>query len=309
MHLGSDHPAQKHGVAGQLLWQWWQQARQQAQDAAIDPIEVDWLLKAISDVDSLELRLGTFKQRAVNLGVLSLEELTELWQQRVEQRVPVQYLVGSASWRDLTLKVSPAVLIPRPETELIIDLALEAVQHSPRAEQLQQGIWVDMGTGSGAIALGLAKAFPKAQIYSVDISGDALAIARENAHWNGLEQRITFCQGAWFAPLAGVKGQVAALVSNPPYIPTATVQGLEPEVVNHEPTLALDGGLDGLDAIRELAAAAPDYLCSGGLWVAEMMAGQAPAVRALLEQQGAYTGVQIHADLAGIERFALAFRV
>ncbi|MBD0269623.1 MAG: protein-(glutamine-N5) methyltransferase, release factor-specific, partial [Cyanobacteria bacterium Co-bin8] len=111
-----------------------------------------------------------------------------------------------------------------------------------------------------------------------------------------------------FAPLAEIKGQVAALVSNPPYIPTATVQTLEPEVVNHEPTLALDGGPDGLDAIRQLAAAAPDYLCSGGLWLAEMMAGQAPTVSALLEQQEAYTEVQIHADLTGIERFALAFR-
>ncbi|MBD0269967.1 MAG: HemK family protein methyltransferase, partial [Cyanobacteria bacterium Co-bin8] len=198
------------------MWQWWQTARQQAQSTAIDSAEVDWLLRAVSDVDSLALRLGTFKQHPVALVGVSLEGLTELWQQRVEQRVPVQYLVGWTSWRDLTLKVSPAVLIPRPETELIIDLALDAIHLSPQAEQLQQGIWVDMGTGSGAIALALAKALPKAQIYAVDISAEALAIARENARLNGLEQRIIFCQGAWFAPLAEIKGQVAALVSNPP---------------------------------------------------------------------------------------------
>ena len=296
-------------VAGQALWQWWQTARQQAKAADIDPLEVDWLLKAVSDVDSLELRLGTFKQRSLNLVNLSLDELAELWRRRVEQRVPVQYLVGWTSWRDLTLKVSPAVLIPRPETELVIDLAVEAVQGSPQGEELRRGIWVDMGTGSGAIALGLAKALPEAQIYAVDVSGDALAIAQENARLNNLEQRITFCQGSWFEPLAEVKGQVAGLVSNPPYIPTATVQALEPEVVNHEPSLALDGGSDGLDAIRELATEAPEYLCSGGFWLAEMMAGQAPAVKALLEQQESYTGVQVHADLAGIDRFGLAFRV
>ncbi|MBD2257419.1 peptide chain release factor N(5)-glutamine methyltransferase [Pseudanabaena sp. FACHB-2040] len=309
MNLGSDSLAPKHTVAGKDLWQWWQAARQQAQSTAIDSAEVDWLLRAVSNVDSLALRLGTFKQHPVTLVGVSLEGLTELWQQRVEQRVPVQYLVGWTSWRDLTLKVSPAVLIPRPETELIIDLALDAIHLSPQAEQLQQGIWVDMGTGSGAIALALAKALPKAQIYAVDVSAVALATARENARLNGLEPRITFCEGAWFAPLAELKGQVAGLVSNPPYIPTATVQGLEPEVVNHEPTLALDGGPDGLDAMRELIKTAPDYLCSGGFWLAEMMSGQSPAVRALLEQQGTYRAIQVHSDLAGIERFSSAFRI
>lgn len=301
-------PSNEHKVAGNDLWQWWQWANQQAQIADIDAAEVDWFLKTMSDVDALALRLETFKRRSSISVSASLDRLTELWRQRVEERVPVQYLVGFTVWRDLTIQVSPAVLIPRPETELLIDLAVELVNQSPDAERLRQGAWVDLGTGSGAIALGLAQAFSKAQIYAVDISEAALAIARENARLNGLEHRITFCHGSWFTPLEGNKGQLAGVVSNPPYIPTATVQALEPEVVNHEPLLALDGGEDGLEAIRALVKLAPNQLISSGLWLVEMMAGQASAVKALLSEQGAYQTVGIHTDLAGIERFAVAVR-
>ncbi|HEY9880031.1 MAG TPA: peptide chain release factor N(5)-glutamine methyltransferase [Leptolyngbyaceae cyanobacterium] len=306
--MNSSAASLKHAVAGVDLWQWWQWARQQAQAGNVDPAEADWFLRAMSDLDSLALKLGTFRQRPSVLIGASLEDMTERWRQRIEERVPVQYLVGFTTWRDLTIRVSPAVLIPRPETELLIDLAVSAVNQSPDAERLRRGIWVDLGTGSGAIALGLAQALPEAQIFAIDISEAALTIARENAHLNGLEQRITFCCGSWFTPLKGCQGQLAGVVSNPPYIPTETVKTLEPEVVNHEPSLALDGGEDGLEAIRTLSELAPDQLSPGGLWLVEMMAGQADTIKALLLQQGAYDKVQIHADLAGIERFGLAFR-
>ncbi|HEY9738624.1 MAG TPA: HemK/PrmC family methyltransferase, partial [Trichocoleus sp.] len=190
-----------HEVSGLALWQWWQTARQQAQTAGIDPAEADWVLYALSNVDGLTLKLGRLREQPKVAARVSLAELTELWRRRVEERVPVQYLVGSTRWRNLTIRVSPAVLIPRPETELIVDLALEAAGRSSVAEQLQQGIWVDLGTGSGAIALGLAQAFPKAKIYAVDISEAALAIARENAALNGLAERIEFRCGSWFEPL------------------------------------------------------------------------------------------------------------
>lgn len=295
-------------VAGEALWQWWQWARQAALAAEIDPAEADWLLRAVSEVDGLALKLGSFKQRSSISVSLSLDKLTELWHQRVKQRVPVQYLVGLTEWRDLKLQVSPAVLIPRPETELLIDLVVETVRQHPDRERLQQGAWVDLGTGSGAIALALAQALPTAPIYAVDLSVAALAIAQANAQQNGLTHRVTFCHGSWLAPLAHHKGQLAGLVSNPPYIPTATVQTLQPEVRQHEPTLALDGGNDGLESLRQLVEIAPDYLLPGGLWLVEMMAGQADTVRTLLEQQGAYRDIQIRPDLAGIERFGLAIR-
>lgn len=296
-------------VSGIDLDQWRNQAKAEAKAAGIDPQEVDWLLRAISDVDSLTLRLGRLSQMAGVDLKLSLADLEHRWQQRVQRRVPVQYLVGEAPWRQFSLNVSPAVLIPRPETELIIDLAVDAVERSPQRDALATGIWVDMGTGSGAIAIGLADAFPNAQILAVDQSADALAIAQENVQRYDLTDRITLCHGSWFQPLANYRGKLSAVVSNPPYIPSGVLPTLQPEVIAHEPTNALDGGPDGLDDLRILATQAPDYLIAGGLWLAEMMAGQGQAVTDLLTQVGAYRGIQVIEDLAGRDRFTLAFRV
>lgn len=279
----------------------------EAHAAGIDSQEVDWLLRAISDVDSLTLRLGLSTRAGVDLK-LSLADLDQRWQQRLQQRVPVQYLVGETPWRQFSLKVSPAVLIPRPETELIIDLAVDAVERSPQRDALATGIWVDMGTGSGAIALGLADAFPQAQILAVDQSIDALAIAQENIQRYSLTDRITLCHGSWFQPLAAYRGKLSAVVSNPPYIPSGVLPTLQTEVIDHEPTTALDGGPDGLDDLRILATQAPDYLIAGGLWLAEMMAGQGQAVTDLLTQVGDYQDLQVIEDLAGRDRFTLAFR-
>jgi release factor glutamine methyltransferase len=167
---------------------------------------------------------------------------------------------------------------------------------------------VDLGTGSGAIAIGLACALTNARVYAVDCSSEALAVARLNAENLGFGSRVNFYQGLWWEPLAFLKGQVSGMVSNPPYVPSSTVLTLQPEVVQHEPHLALDGGFDGLDCIRHLVETAPDYLESGGVWLVEMMAGQAEAVADMLESHGSYGKVQIFSDLAGIDRFALAYR-
>jgi release factor glutamine methyltransferase len=215
-------------------------------------------------------------------------------------------VAGFSFWRDFVLKLSPAVLIPRPETELIIDwLSQENAINS----QLAQGNWVDLGTGSGAISLGLARCLPQATIFAVDTSLDALAIAQENAQSYGLSDRIAFFHGSWWTPLAHLAGQIQGMVSNPPYIPSSMIAGLQPEVTQHEPHLALDGGEDGLVAVRHLVETAPDYLVAGGLWLVEIMAGQAPLVAELLENQGQYQNIQILKDLAGIERFVVAYRI
>jgi release factor glutamine methyltransferase len=276
---------------------------------AVSQREVDWLLKSVANLDSLTLRLESIAADQVIEISMSLDCLSALWIDRVEHHKPVQYLVKKTFWRDFELIVSPAVLIPRPETESIIDIALAASNSIQK-----QGIWVDLGTGSGAIAIGLARVMPAAKIFAVDISNAALDIAKINATRLGViagaaslvENRINFSQGSWWSSLAQLQNQVAGMISNPPYIPAAAVLQLQPEVVKHEPHLALDGGWDGLDAIRLLVDTAPEYLQPGGIWLIEMMAGQGAAVVELLARQGSYTDIEIIDDLAGLDRFVLA---
>lgn len=292
-------------VEGQALADWRKKAQAEAIAAQIAPEEVDWLLQHCTDLDKLSLRLGTFAGKDRIACTYSLTVLNQIWQRRIVERCPIQYLVGAAPWRHFLLQVSPSVLIPRPETELLIDLVLAQVRHYPA---LATGNWVDLGTGSGAIALGLASVLPQASIHAVDQSADALAIAVSNAQKYDLADRIQFYQGSWWQPLTTLRGKIAGMVSNPPYIPSSDLPGLQPEVAHHEPRLALDGGEDGLTAIRYLINTAPAYLQSQGLWLIEMMAGQAPQVETLLREQGSYDAIQIFKDLAGIERFALALR-
>ena len=296
-----------NSIAGVELYHWYQQAKEQAIALNIDPDEVDWLLQAITDLSSLSLRLGSFQERLEINSHKSLSELGQLWQQRLQERLPVQYLVEMVFWRRFQLKVTPAVLIPRPETELIIDLAIEATSHHSFTTRSPQH-WVDLGTGSGAIALGLASSFPLAKIHAVDSSLEALKIARENTTNLKFSSNIEFYHGSWWHPLQFLQHKVSAMVANPPYIPTMEVEKLQPEVAKHEPLAALDGGVDGLDDIRYLVESAPQYLVSGGIWLIEIMLGQSNAVVELLMEQGEYYDIKIFADLSGVERFVLAYR-
>jgi release factor glutamine methyltransferase len=250
----------------------------------------------------LALRLESFKTWPRIPIELSLTELDHLWQRRLHEHLPVQYIAGTTAWRKFQLTVSNAVLIPRPETEILIDLAVAAAQG-----ELKAGHWADLGTGSGAIALSIAEVLTNATIHAVDISPAALTIAQTNAENLGFRERIQFYQGSWWQPLEALKGQFSGMISNPPYIPRDTVLTLQPEVVKHEPHLALDGGADGLDHIRHLITVSPAYLSPGGVWLIEMMAGQAETVWELLENNGNYSHISIHPDLAGIERFAVAY--
>jgi release factor glutamine methyltransferase len=287
-------------ISGLALWQWRSQAINDAIGAAIEVAEVDWLLQELVGLDRLALRLEFYQTQPQIAAQVSLPELAALWQRRLRDRVPVQYLAGRTPWRDFVLQVSPAVLIPRPETEGLIDLVLDQPDFQPG------GDWADLGTGSGAIAIGLAAVLSEAKIHAVDRSAAALAIARVNAQATGFGDRIQFYQGDWFEPLAALKGQLSGMIANPPYIPSALVLALQPEVTWHEPHLALDGGADGLDCLRHIVQTAPDYLQPDGVWLIEMMAGQADAVVDLLRQQGGYDRINVHCDLAGIERFVVA---
>jgi release factor glutamine methyltransferase len=294
-------------VSGEELFLWRCQAKQAAIAAGISPQEVDWLLREMAGLDSLALRLESFREQPQIALKQPLSELELLWQRRLQECFPIQYLVGSTPWRNFQLKVSGDVLIPRPETELLIDIALQAVRQSSRSD-LNSGDWVDLGTGSGAIAIGLADSLPDILVHAVDRSAEALAIAQENALRLGLQERIKFYQGDWWEPLAALKGKVRGMISNPPYIPTQAIAQLQPEVVRHEPHLALDGGEDGLNCIRHLVATAPDYLCASGIWLIETMAGQAEIAKTLLKDCQSYEQIQIFPDLAGIDRFVLAIK-
>jgi release factor glutamine methyltransferase len=287
-------------VTGRDLWAWRKWALDLATVHNISAYEVDWLLQTVADLDRLTLRLESIDDEKLVQIPGSLDLLTLLWLDRVHDRQPVQYLVGKTYWRGFELAVSPAVLIPRPETESIIDIALAAEKFP------QHGVWVDLGTGSGAIAIGLAKALPDIEIYAVDCSSAALEIAQSNAMRLAVSERIHFSQGNWWSSLGHLQGKVSGLLSNPPYIPSQEVLRLQPEVSKYEPHLALDGGIDGLDAIRILVDTAPKYLQPGGIWLIEMMVGQGLAVRDLLISQGNYTDIEIIDDLAGLDRFVLA---
>jgi release factor glutamine methyltransferase len=281
-------------IDSESLRQWYGAAKVSALAAAVDGFELDWLLGELFGLDRLSLRLGNFP--AVDGDLAMLEDL---WERRLVDRIPVQYLVGHVHWRGMRLKVSPAVLIPRPETELLIDLVSDVSVSGP---------WVDLGTGSGAIALGLAQALPLAEIHAVDCSGAALEIARENAGALGLKNRIRFYQGSWCDPIAHLQGSLAGFLSNPPYIPSGEVDVLQPEVLCHEPRLALDGGIDGFDSIRHLVTEGSRYLRSGGIWAIELMAGQGETVANLLQEQGNYEDIRIERDWADWDRFVLARR-
>jgi release factor glutamine methyltransferase len=204
---------------------------------------------------------------------------------------PVAYIVGRKEFWSLDLAVDARVLVPRPDTETAVEEALARADAAPATRA------ADVGTGSGAIALALAKVRPDLEIFAGDVSADALAVARGNADRLGLA--VTFVEGDLLAPLLP-HAPFGLVVANLPYIPTGEIAGLPPEV-GCEPRLALDGGPDGLDLVRALIAQADGALASGGALVLEIGDGQAPATAGLLRAAG-FEDVQSRRDLGGIER-------
>lgn len=210
---------------------------------------------------------------------------------RREAGEPVAYITGRRGFWSLELEVTPATLIPRPETELLVELALERL---PAGDARRV---VDLGTGSGAIALAIAHERPLASVSAVDLSAEALAVARGNAQRLGLT-RVRFLQGTWMTPLSGERFDL--IVSNPPYIEAADPH-LEQGDLRFEPAAALASGADGLDAIREIVAGAPAHLEAGGWLLMEHGWNQGGAVRALLKRAG-YAEVFTATDLEGRDR-------
>ncbi|WP_373479602.1 peptide chain release factor N(5)-glutamine methyltransferase [Geminocystis sp.] len=290
-------------ISSEVLLNWYQQAKKKLIIEDISLFELEYLLTELTELTSLDLRLNYSSQKTYINSKISLAELQNLWYLRVKKRCPIQYLIGECHWRNFTLKVTPDVLIPRPETELMIDLALQLTLKYP---PLQSANWLDLGTGSGAIAIGLADVLPLATIYAVDKSEKALKIAQENTINLGYKSRIKFYHGSWFNPINELKNSFSVIISNPPYIPSKMVLELQPEVVNYEPKIALDGGEDGLNEIRYLIKNAPHFLKNNSFLLLEIMANQDDIVKDLLTKNGSYTNINTYKDLEGIDRFVMA---
>lgn len=223
------------------------------------------------------------------LGAEAQGRFDELLARRLSGE-PVSYLLGKAEFFGRVFLVSPAVLIPRPETEILVDLALQALERENERRV------VDLGTGSGVIAVSLALACPQAAVMAVDLSGEALEIARANAARFGA--LVNFCAGDWFAPLAGERFDL--IVSNPPYIADGDPH-LARDGLPCEPQMALTAGYDGLDCIRRIVGEAPMHLNPGGRLLFEHGYDQGAACRNLLASAG-FKEVFTHPDLAGIDR-------
>lgn len=246
--------------------------------------EAEWLLCEATGLDRVGLYLNFDKP-------MSDDELAayRALVARRGKREPLQHILGTQEFDGLTFEVSPAVLIPRHDTETLLE---QALQHAPHPRSI-----LDIGTGSGCIAIALAKRLPGAAVTAVDLSAEALVVAQRNAELHGAA--VELLQGSFFEPVAGRRFEL--IVSNPPYITTADLAGLQPEVRDYEPNLALDGGADGLDAYRAIVSQAADHLQPGGwLWF-EVGAGQAADVAALLAQAG-FGGIITASDPGGIER-------
>jgi release factor glutamine methyltransferase len=216
-------------------------------------------------------------------------------------REPTAYITGQREFWSLDFDVTRDVLIPRPETELLVEIAVALAKESGFARPLRM---VDLGTGSGAVAVALATELASAEIWATDISAAALAVANGNAARNHCE-KIAFLQGDLFEALE-MPEQVNLIVSNPPYILSGDIDALEPEVSRWEPRGALDGGLDGLDYYRRIAARAFHYLCPSGAVIVEIGAGMGGAVAALFKDSSGCAEVKIHDDYAGKERVVVA---
>jgi release factor glutamine methyltransferase len=220
---------------------------------------------------------------------------------RRERREPIAYITGIREFHSLDFEVSPAVLIPRPETETLVDAAVRFLGERPGARVL------DIGTGSGAIAISIAYECPRVRTIATDISADALEIARRNANRHGVADRIEFRRADLFEPQGGGAplGSFDLIVSNPPYIEDAAIASLQPEVRDYEPRAALEGGADGLGYYRRIAADARGHLAPGGALMVEVGAGQAEAVRTMFADAG-MRGLDVINDLSAAARVVIA---
>ncbi|HXK19546.1 MAG TPA: peptide chain release factor N(5)-glutamine methyltransferase [Polyangiaceae bacterium] len=252
-------------------------------------LDVELLLGRVLGLD----RIGLIMQSERALTPAELATFRELFKRR-RAGEPVAYLLGEREFYGIVLRVDARVLIPRPDSERLVEVALERTRL-----RSMRGSALDLCTGSGCVAIAFARQRPTWSVTGSDISADALQVAQDNAHRTGAVRNLRLLQGSLFAP---VKGERFDLISgNPPYIPAGEIAGLPVDVRDFEPRLALDGGADGLDLVRDIAAQAPQHLTPGGVLALEIGADQGAAALAIFQQRG-YTELELARDLGGRDR-------
>ena len=263
--------------------------------------EAELLLAAALSLKRQDLWLQT--ERA-----LDEEEITR-WQNFIERRSarePFAYIVGRKEFWSLEFKVNQEVLTPRPETELLIERLLDIAQKGPGRESVRV---LDMGTGSGNIAVAVAREFPESKVVAVDVSPGAIATARENIRHHGFSDRIHLVQSDLFAGLEpGDAGKFDYIISNPPYIKSREIDRLMPEVSDHEPRSALDGGASGLEFYQRIVPESCRMLKRGGSLIMEIGSDQAGAVIQIIEKQGGYETPDVRPDYSQRDRVITAKR-
>ena len=257
------------------------------------------LLDCIGGISTSDLNLININPTG-NLHLKkNLKFLETIWDEHLQKSCPIQYLCGLTFWRDLKLKVTNKVLIPRPETELIVDIVFNIFRK--KSEKL---FFAELGTGSGAISIALALAYPLSEGVATDIDQEALEIATKNFINSSKKSNLKFFCGNWWSPLESFKGKLDFAVSNPPYIPKDTYEKLPKEVKKFEPKIALLGGEDGLNHISEIIQKAPLFLKEKGWLILENHFDQGEKVKQLLIKNK-FTSIEIVRDFSGIGRFTI----
>ena len=264
-----------------------------------DNHSLNLLIDSLGGLSNIELNLLKIKsEKVLNLN-LDLDFIETLWDKHLNTSIPIQYLSGISFWRDLKLEVSNKILIPRPETELFIDIVSGIFKN--KKEKIT---FVDLGTGSGAISIALALENPNWNGIATDIDKSAIEIAARNFKTNSNKSNLKFYNGNWWDPLENFKGEIDFAVANPPYIPQATYEVLPIEVKNFEPKLALLGGKEGLDHINQIVQNAPLYLKNKGWLLIENHFDQGEKVKKLF-LENRFTSVKVLKDFSGIGRFTI----
>jgi len=264
-----------------------------------DHQSLDLLLDSVGGISKSDLNALNINPEG-NLHLKqSLEFLESIWNEHLLKSCPIQYLCGITFWRDLKLKVTNKVLIPRPETELIVDIVFNVFRR--KSKKL---FFAELGTGSGAISIALALAYPFSEGVATDIDQDALEIDNKKFINSSKQSNLKFYCGNWWSPLESFKGKLDLAISNPPYIPRDTYEKLPKEVKNFEPKVALLGGEDGLKHIKEIIEKAPLFLKENGWLILENHFDQSEIVKQLLFKNK-FTSIEIVIDLSGIGRFTI----
>ena len=261
-------------------------------------VDFDWLLDFAGGISWSKLQnIILNPEKFISLDI-SAEEIEVIWESHLKDQTPLQYLIAKCPWRDFELEVSADALIPRQETEILIDLALKKVRN------INFGRWADLGTGSGPIAISLAKSLPSWEGHAVDISQEALQLARKNLINIVPKSNVKLSLGDWWEPLKEWWGNFDLVISNPPYIPSDLIGALDPVVKNHEPRLALDGGSDGLIAFRKIILGASQGLSKGGWLILEHHYDQSEKIIKLMKNIG-MNEISFEKDINGIKRYAI----